>query len=159
MENRVSITIPPADLKAINDAVKVLQEKLGPLLISLTVDERRALTKMGEASRPFAEKVMEYVVTNPEFLPPYSDVAEMQKDWKAINELGSVYNAINQLTSNLDDTLMEAGSEVMEQANMYYRSVQGAVKANVPSSKPVYADLRVRYEKRSKRSGGDPAGV
>lgn len=29
MENRVSITIPPADLKAINDAVKVLQEKLG----------------------------------------------------------------------------------------------------------------------------------
>jgi hypothetical protein len=159
MENRVSITIPPADLKAINDAVKVLQEKLWPLLIALTVDERRALTNMGEASRPFAEKVMEYVETNSEFLHPYSNIAEMQKDWKVIGDLSSVYNAMNQLTSNLDDTLMEVGSEVMEQANMYYRSVQGAVKANIPSSKPVYDDLRVRYERRAKRAGGDPAGV
>lgn len=156
MDNKVSIQIPSADLKAIQDAIKVLQDKLGPYLISLTQDERRGLTKMGEASRPFAEKVMEYVVTNPEFLPPFSDVAEMQKDWKAIGELGPVFNALNQLESNLDDTLMEAGSEVMEQANMYYNSVKSAVRASIPNAKPIYDDLKVRYERRSRRSGGDP---
>lgn len=112
---------------------------------------------MGEASRPFVEKVTEYVDLNPEFNSPFMDVEEMKKDWKAINELGPMYNALNQIVTNLDDTLMEGGAEVLDQANMYYATVQQGVKAGVASSKPVYDDLRVRYERRSKRRGGDPA--
>ena len=106
MDNKVSIQIPPADLTAIKDAVAVLQAKLGPLLIALTDEERRSLFKMGEASHPFVEKVLEYVVTNPEFLPPFTDVPEMQKDWKAISDLLPVFNVLSQLCSNLDDTLI-----------------------------------------------------
>ncbi|MBN7816026.1 hypothetical protein J0A69_11325 [Algoriphagus sp. YJ13C] len=151
MENKVSIEIPPADLQAIKDAIAVLVTKLGPLLIALTEEERKSLYKMGEASRPFAEKVLEYVVSNPEFLPPFTDVPEMQKDWKAITELLPIYNALAQLCSNLDDTLMEAGSEVMVPASSYYKSVQMATKLAVPSAKPIYEDLRVRFERKPKR--------
>ena len=151
MENKVSITIPPADLKAIKDAVAVLVAKLGPLLIALTEDERRKLTKMGEASKPFVEKVLEYVKSNPEFLAPYSDVAEMEKDFKAIAELLPVLNALMQLSSNLDDTLMKAGAEVMTPSNAYYKSVQMAMKMSIPNAKPIYDDLRVRYERKPKK--------
>jgi hypothetical protein len=152
MDNKVSIQIPAADLKAIKDAVAVLQAKLGPLLIALTDEERRSLFKMGEASRPFVEKVLEYVVTNPEFLPPFTDVPEMQKDWKAISELLPIFNVLSQLCSNLDDTLMEAGSEVMVPSTAYYKSAQMAVKLGVPSAKPVVADLMVRWERKPKKS-------
>lgn len=151
MENNVSITIPPADLKAIKDAVAVLVAKLGPLLVALTEDQRRKLTKMGEASRPFVEKVLEYVRSNPEFLAPYSDVPEMEKDWKAISELLPVLNALMQLSSNLDDTLMKAGAEVMTPSNAYYKSVQMAMKMSIPNAKPIYDDLRVRYERKPKK--------
>jgi hypothetical protein len=114
---------------------------------------------MGEASRPFVGKVIEYVETNPEFKSPYNNVEEMNKDWTLINQLGPIYNVLNQIVSNLDDTLMEAGAEVLDQANKYYGSVQIAAKNGMSNSKRVYEDLAVGYEKRSKRRGGDPAGV
>ena len=47
MENKVSIEIPQADLKAIKEAIAVLQAKLSPLLIALTPKQRKALYKMG----------------------------------------------------------------------------------------------------------------
>lgn len=159
MENRISYVIPAADLKLIKDAIAVLQTKLDPNLISLTIQERKDLNKMGEASRPFVGKVMEYVETNPEFKSPYNNVEEMNKDWTLINQLGPIYNVLNQLVSNIDDTMMEAGAEVLDQANKYYGSAQIAAKDGMANSKKVVEDLAVRYEKRSKRRGGDPAGA
>ncbi len=159
MENKISYMIPAADLKLIKEAIAVLQAKLEPNLISLTVEERKSLNKMGEVSRPFVEKVMEYVEINPEFKSPYNNVDEMNKDWTLINQLGSVFNILNQIVSNLDDTLLEAGAEVLDQANKYYGSVQIAAKDGMPNSKKVYEDLAVRYERRSKRRNGDPAAV
>lgn len=159
MDNKVSVEISPADLQAIKDAIAVLVAKLDPNLISLTVEERRSLNKMGEASRPFVGKVMDYLDTNPELISPFNKVDEMKKDWTLINQLGPLYNILNQIVTNLDDTLMEAGAELLDQGNIYYASVQQAVKANLPNAKPIYEDLRVRYEKRSKRRGGDPAAA
>lgn len=153
MENKVSIEISPADLKAIKEAVAVLVAKLGPVLIALTKEQRRKLYKMGEASKPFVEKVMEYVISNPEFLPPYTDVPEMGKDWKTISELLPVLNALMQLSSNLDDTLMQAGAEVMLPSNSYYKSTELATKLGVPNAKTIYEDLRVRFERRPKKAG------
>lgn len=159
MDNKISIVIPPADLQAIKDAIAVLQAKLEPNLISLTVEERRQLNKMGEASRPFVEKVTEYVLTNPQFISPFNNVDELQKDWTLINQLGPLYNFLNQMVTNMDDTLMEAGAEVLDQANIFYASVQQAVKANMPNSKPVLEDLKVRYGRRNRRRDDDPAAA
>lgn len=152
MENKVSITIPPAVLADIMAALAVLQEKLSPLLISLTVKDRERLVKMGEASKPFVEKVLEYMKSNPEFLPPYTDMAEMEKDWLVIIQLLPVYNVLSQIFSNLDDTLMELGSEVMGPANSYYKSVQSAAKLGIKNSKPIDDDLKVRYQRKPKRN-------
>ena len=159
MENKISYVIPAGDLKLIMEAIGVLQTKLAPNLISLSKDERQDLNKMGEASKPFVGKTIDYVDTNPEFKSPYNNVEEMKKDWTLINQLGPIYNILNQLVSNIDDTLMEAGAEVLEQANKYYGSVQIAAKDGMANSKKVYEDLAVRYEKRSRRRGGDPAGA
>ncbi|WP_026955212.1 hypothetical protein [Algoriphagus vanfongensis] len=159
MDNKVSIVFTPAELQAIQDAIAVLESTLDSKLISLTVEERKELNKMGEASRPFVGKVTDYVQTNPEFISPFNKVDELLEDWTLIGQLGPLYNTLNQIVTNMDDTLMEAGAEVLEQANLYYGSVQQAVRVNMPHSKPVYDDLKVRYEKRSKRRGGDPAAA
>lgn len=151
MENKISIEISPADLQAAKDAIAVLQTVLGPILIALTAKERSKRNKMGEASRPFVEKVLEYSQTNPEFLPAFANVAEMKKDWKANSDLGPLFNALNQITSNLNDTLLELGSDLMKPCNAYYKSVQLGVSMDIPNAKPIYEDLRVRYEQKSKK--------
>jgi hypothetical protein len=151
MENKISITVPSADLKAIKDAVAVLQAKLGPLLIALNAQQRKDRNKMGEASKPFVEKVLEFAVSNPEFLPAFASEPEMQKDWKAHSELGPIFNILSQLTSNLDDTLLELGSDLMKPANAYYKSVQMGVKMDVPNAKPINDNLKIRYEQKPKK--------
>ncbi|GAA0879797.1 hypothetical protein GCM10009119_27660 [Algoriphagus jejuensis] len=151
MENKVSIEIPAADLQAIKDAIVVLQAKLGPLLIALTPLQRKNRTKMGEASRPFVEKVVEYSGTNSEFLPAFAKAADLLQDWKAYQELTPVYNALKQLLSNLDDTMLELGVDLMKVSNAYYNQTKSGVKLDVPNAKPVYEDLRVRYEQKPKK--------
>ena len=151
MENKVSIQIPPADLLAIKDAIAVLQAKLGPLVIALTPDQRSTRFKMGEASRPFVEKVVDYSGTDPQFLPAFAKVDKLLEDWKAYKELTPVYNALNQLLSGIDDTLLELGIELMKVANAYYLQTKTGVKLDVPGAKPVYEDLRVRYEQKPKK--------
>lgn len=153
MDNKLSIEIPPGDLQAIKDAVAVLQTKLGPLLIALTSDQRRDRAKMGEASRPFVEKVLEYIRSNPEFLPAFANPDEMDRDWKAHEELSPIFNALNQLLSNLSDTLLELGSDLMKPSNVYYNQAKMGVKMDVPNAKPIYADLKVRYERKPKKGG------
>ena len=156
MENKVSIEIQSADLQAIKDAIAVLQAKLSPLLIALTTDQRQKRVKMGEASKPFVEKVLEYAVSNPQFLPAFASVPQMQKDWKAHQELNPVYNSLNQITSNLSDTLLELGQDLMKPANAYYKLVQVGVSMDVPNAKPIEADLAVRYERKPKKNGNGP---
>ena len=155
MENKVSIEIPPADLQAIKDAIAVLQAKLSPLLLALTPEQRKKRNKMGEASKPFVEKVLEYAISNPQFLPAFANVVEMQRDWKAHQELNPIFNALNQILSNLNDTLLELGVDLMKPANAYYNQAKLGVKMDALNAKPIAADLKVRYEqKRKKKDSG-----
>lgn len=153
MDNKISIEIPPEDMQAIKDAIAVLAAKLSPVLIALTNEQRRDRAKMGEASRPFVEKVVEYSNSNPQFLPSFTNVVELLKDWKAYQELNPVFNALNQINSNLNDTLLELGVDLMRFANAYYNQVKQGVKMDVPNAKPIEADLRVRYQRRPKKNG------
>jgi hypothetical protein len=150
MENKVSIEISKADLQAVKDAILSIGNILNPYLIALTDEERKTMLKMGEATEPFVAKVMDYVVSNPQFLNPFTDVPEMQKDWKAISDLLPIYRMMDQLCSNMSDTLMEAGREVLEPSLSYYNAVKMGVRMNVPDAKPIYEDLRKRWERRKK---------
>ena len=150
MENKVSIDIPEADILAVKAALQTVGNILNPYLIALTEKERRRMLKMGEATEPFVSRVMDYVVSNPQFLNPFTDVPEMQKDWKAIVQLLPVLRVMDQLCSNLNDTLMQAGKEVLEPSLGYYNAVKMGVRMNVPDAKPIYEELRKRWEKKPK---------
>jgi hypothetical protein len=151
MDNKVSIAIPSADLAATNDALAVIKATLGQFLISLSKDERKGLTKMGELSRAFVEKFLDYARTNPQYLPPFQNMEELQKDWSAIVQLLPIYNQLRQLVSDMGDTLMQAGAELMEPANLYYGTVGLGAKAGLPGAKPIHDDMKTRYVRKKKK--------
>jgi hypothetical protein len=63
-------------LKAIKDIEATLR-----CLINLTAQERQALPKMGNATQSFVTKALEIATNNPQFVPPYADLAAMRKDY------------------------------------------------------------------------------
>jgi hypothetical protein len=73
---------------------------------------------------------------------------ELMIDVKAYSDLILVYREVDQLCTQLDDTVMMSGSEAYTAALAYYNSVKQAAKMNVPNAKSIYKDLKQRFEKK-----------
>lgn len=145
-ENRISLTFSEADRTAITQAIQTLVSTLQPHLIALDAADKNALAKMKDKSVPFVEKVIQYTKTNPEFVPLYLDVPELEIDYKAFGELNALLRALAPLIRNIDDTAVLCGSEAWLAALNYYNSTKQATKMGVPNAKAIYEDLKVRFE-------------
>ncbi|WP_339903577.1 hypothetical protein [uncultured Cyclobacterium sp.] len=151
-KNAVSIQFPEADLRAVKEALATLKTILGPQLIALSPSERQTVPKMSDGTLPFVEKVMDYAQSDSQFLPPYVDLQELEKDWLAVKELMPLLRDLQQLESNLNDTLMMAGSEAYVGALSYYNSVKYGAKVNAADAKVIYEDLKQRFDKSANRA-------
>lgn len=99
---------------------------------------------------------MDYAREDEKFLPPYTDLDEVHKDWNAVKNLVPMLRDIKQIESNLNDTVMVAGSEAYLGALSYYNSVKYASKLNVADAKIIYEDLKQRFQKS--RTSGEAEG-
>ena len=151
-DNKISIAITAEDLTAINGALTTLKTKLQPYLIALTPDERHDLFKMSDKSVSFVNKSLSYAATNPEFAPPFINTMEMSKDVQAVDVLNPISSALQQITSNTEDTIMLAGSEALVTSLAYYNTVKEAAKRDVPNAKTIYEDLKQRFPQSGRQA-------
>lgn len=145
-ENRISLALTEFEKQAILQAVGALADLLAPKLIALDAEDRKSLSKMNDKSIPFVEKVMQYVDSNPEFVPPYVEKDEFKKDFQTFMDLREILRPVLQMVGNLEDTTILSGSDAYEVARAYYKSVQQGVKMNVPNAQAIYDDLKPRFE-------------
>jgi hypothetical protein len=152
-DNIVSIQISPEDLKQAQDLLGRLDSILKPYLVALKPEDRAKLPKMGDKTLPFVEKVTEYCQANPEFVPVYMNVENLNVDFRAVNDLTTLFRSAEQLANGLNDTIMLSGSEAYTNALTYYNSVKEASKKNVPNAKTIFEDLKKRFEKAKYKKG------
>ena len=118
-QNRISASMAQADIDAVMAAITTIKTKL-PFVIDLTVDERRALPKLGDKSRAFVTKALELATQNPGFLPRDFDVEEMRKDVRLFDAIYPLQQALMKVSETLDDTATEVGSEAYVAALLVY---------------------------------------
>lgn len=128
-------------------------------MVALSPQERQTIPKVGDGTFPFVEKVMEYAKKDEQFMPPFVQLEEMEKDWSVVKELMPILRDLQQVQSNLDDTVMLAGSEAYVGALSYYNSVKYGAQVNVADAKVIFEDLRQRFERSNSNipSNGMPA--
>ena len=148
-KNIVSIQLTESEIQSVKEAIATLKTTLSPHLIALSPTERQRIPKMGDGTLPFVEKVMEYAKEDDKFLPPFVPIDELEKDWAAVKKLLPVLRDLQQMQSNLDDTVMMAGSEAYVGALSYYNSVKYAAKVNIADAKVIFDDLQRRFERSS----------
>lgn len=145
-ENRISLKFTDAEITQINAAIQTLVGLLAPKLIALNAADKQRLSKISDDSIPFNEKVAQYVVSNPEFVPMFRTADEFLTDFSAFRELRGFIRLLEQIFGNMQDTSMLAGSEADEFARAYYGAVGQAAKMSIPNAQAIYDDLSVRYE-------------
>ena len=140
-------SISDADKATVLAAITTLKSTLAPYLIALSNDDRQTLPKMGDNNLPFVQKALDYAESNAQFVPAYVDVPELQVDVEAVSALLDFLRPLQQVYSNLNDTIMLSGSEAYVAALAYYNSVKLATKMKVPGAEAIYNDLSQRFIK------------
>lgn len=146
-QNQISIEIPQT---VINDVVTKLQEckqQLAPYLQGLTAEDRKKLFKLGDKTVATVIKTRDYITTNPQFIPVYMNVGEFNKDVTLLTQLTPIVNLATQLATDVDDSLMLAGSEALQSALLYYGQIKEAQHKGVATAKPIYEDLSERFKR------------
>jgi len=150
-DNLLSVTIDPATMDSIQQAVTTIKDQL-PFLKKLTPVERRKIARYGDKSQAFVEKAHDYAVSNPHLVPPYLDVAEFKRDYELVRGLARIMQSLKSLTEAVDDTRILAGRESYQSARVFYSSAKRAANSGVQGTQSIVDDLAQRFPGRSRKS-------
>ncbi|MEH2224237.1 hypothetical protein [Nostoc sp.] len=140
----IAATLSPQDIQEIKAALQTVQRKM-PFLITLSTEERRKLVKMGDKSLAFVNNSITAAQSNREILPATFDVEELVQDYQLAAALTELLTSMQQLTEQVDDTLMAVGSEAMTSSLTVYDYVKTASK-KTPGLKTVAEQLGERFK-------------
>lgn len=149
IDNKISFDITAAQKTAINDAKNALATATNALETPIDKEELKSLPKISDGRLPFVEKVAQYAVSNPEFLAPFADVPEFNKDFQTFKDLREMVRPLQQIIDNLENSMMVSGSEAYHFARNFYQSVQFNAKMGVPGAQTIYDDLRPLFEAKA----------
>lgn len=150
MQRNVSAVLSAQDLQAVIQAIQQAEAKM-PFLITLSLEERQELTKMGPKSVNFVSDAAETVKTFPNIIPPSFDKVEFTKDVDLVKALVTAKMYIDSLQQKVDDTLLEVGSEAMTKGLDVYAQVR-IQKDSVPGLRSVYEKLKLRFERKKTKT-------
>ncbi|MEH2389396.1 MAG: hypothetical protein V7K14_27260 [Nostoc sp.] len=140
----IAAALSPQDIQEIKAALQTVQKKM-PFLITLSTEERRKLVKMGDKSLAFVNNSVTAAQSNREILPATFDVEELVQDYQLATALTELLISMQQLTEQVDDTLMAVGSEAMTGSLTVYDYVKTASK-KTPGLKSVAEQLGERFK-------------
>ncbi|MEH1869690.1 MAG: hypothetical protein V7K69_32480 [Nostoc sp.] len=140
----IAASLSPQDIQEIKAALQTVQKKM-PFLITLSNEERRKLVKMGDKSLAFVNNSITAAQSNREILPATFDVEELVQDYQLAAALTELLTSMQQLTEQVDDTLMAVGSEAMTSSLTVYDYVKTASK-KTPGLKTVAEQLGERFK-------------
>lgn len=143
-DNRLSAALDAAAVETIGASLLTVREQL-PFLISITPPERRDMPKLGEKSVGFDEKCVTYMQSNPEFLPGFVDIAEVDKDRALRTQMLRFAADLQSLAQQVEDTLTVLGSEIWMADLAYYQSAREAARRGRAGAQGIYEDLRSRF--------------
>ncbi len=156
-QDLITLDISAADWTAIDAALTVLEEKLAPKLLDLTIDQRKELTKMGNKSEAFARQTLITARTNVGKLPAdaAADLTTEEADLAALEALRPRLARLTALAEKSDDTELALGSDIMVFALTVYRILK-AVGAGGALDE-LKAQMGARFQRRAQRDPAPPS--
>jgi len=156
-DSKDMVTPPPLALEKLqtllNGANTLLQDNSPD--VALSEAERRRLLGSGVRRYGFIDKVSDFAVANPDFIPPYMDEQALKDAIRQIELLRDVSANLQQMLRITNDDLLIVGDEAYRIALMYYNSVKEAANRRVPGAEAIFRILRAFFS-RSRRAKDAP---
>ena len=140
----INVSLTDNDLQEIKQAIAIIQTKM-PFLITLSQEERKRLYKLGDKRLSFVQNSLKAAQSNPNILPASFDLSGYNNDYRLTHDLSDLLMLLNQLTEQVDDTLMAVGSEAMSSSLTVYDYVKTAAK-KTPGLKAIAEQLGTLFK-------------
>ena len=158
--NKISFTVDEAKVASIREKLAALHTDLADIMVvNLTAEERQNLLIMGSKTIDFVTRALEYAQQNPTLVPPYIDLPEAHKDLSFVKSVMPLLQELKTLTRGVEDTVLVAGSEAYDAALIFYGSVKGASRTDVPGAQAVHDDLKRQFPNRGRPKATPPPTV
>jgi hypothetical protein len=153
-QNLISFAPAAADLAAVDTALETLEKKLSGL-IDLSIEQRSALTKMGDKSEAFCRKTVEVLANNPGVLPSNFNLQEVKRDLAGFDTLRPRLIRIEKLYEKMRDSQLALGSDVMTASLEGYAFLKIAGKGEGLDA--ARKALSVRFSRSAQKKTEEPA--
>ena len=145
MQNLVSIRFSDEEIAQMDGALNTLRV-LFARMVTLQLEDRRELSKLGPKSQAFCDQALAVLLANPQIVPPSLDLEEAQVDKRTLDQLRPRLLVLRQLLERADDTEMALGSDLMSVARDGYALLEVAGKD--AALKAARKELSARYARR-----------
>lgn len=111
-QNLVSLDLSAEALAELDQALTTIERVFAPF-ITLSADEMRSLSKMGDKSEQFCRQTALVLEHNRDILPPSFSVAEMQRDFAAFDALRPRLLRLREVAAKAEDTATALGCDIL----------------------------------------------
>lgn len=152
-QNLISLDLSD-DLPKFDAALDAIEGILD-VFVSLTPEQMRRLTKIGDKSETFCRQTAAILEQNKQALPPGFDLEELKRDFAAYDALRPRLLRLQALTAKCADTRVALGSDVMAASYDGYGLLKMFGKAD--NVTPLQETMRSNVRRKSPAPGTDAA--
>jgi hypothetical protein len=154
--NVVKATVSQDDQGVVSAAIASIKEKL-PFLVDLSVDDRKSMVKISTKGYSFVKQALDVASQHPGVLPASFDVNEMRNDTQLFAYLTTLQLTLSQLKKQIDDTVMQIGSQAYAAARVVYASASSSFAG--PPLEVAVDQLGRHFGRKPKAAGPATAAV
>jgi len=147
-------SLPAADQDAIMAAIATIRQKLSPILIDLTPEERKGLAKLGDKSHAFLKKAVDVATQNPGVIPASHSVDDVRNSANLFQTMAGIRLALQQLYQQVHDTTTKLGSDAYAVARAISAGTKGPVAG--PHLATAADNLGKRFGRKAKAAAAQP---
>ena len=148
-QNLASVHFDEVEWTAVDEAMAVLEQAWGPMLVLLGPVARRRIVKMGNGSEAFVRASNRAGRENPALIPSSVDLDEMSRDLASHDALASRHVRLAALLEKVSDTDVALGSDAMAAALQCYGQLKLAGRASGLDT--LRRDLGRRFDKTARK--------
>lgn len=142
LENLISVEFTNAELTKLDDAISMIESVLLGKTINLTPEQRQQYGSIAEQNKLFVNKAKGYMEQYPQYVPPFLDKVEYDKDYDARQQMESRMQRLNSLTEQFSDTKILLDFDNYHNSLTFYRNVKYLSSENVPGTNVIYDDMK-----------------
>ena len=142
LENLISVAFTEAELTQLDQAISSIETVLQGKTINLTPEQRQQYGSIAEQNKLFVNKAKSYMEQYPQFVPPFLDKAEYDRDFAARQQLESRMQRLSSVTEQLSDTKILLDFDNYHNSITFYRNMKYLSGENVPGTNVIYDDMK-----------------